>query len=575
MQEPPGLNRERWEALVFDAQEHPRPRSLGSLPLGDRQTVVLHPDVVPTIGICVQSPEASDTGKRLEAYADESWWRQQFERWTGLRWNGEVVVSACTGEPPEGWIHVREGKPGEVIGGGGANTRRDFNLHHAGRWLWSEILINPEFVDRWSQSGFEWLLAHQLGHALGFWHVLGAGYVMAPTGESTWPDEESSLAHLAYQVGPNVRYPGLVRSGAEDDANQSHIDRTTLTALYNQTGGNNWTNSTNWVTDEPLDYWHGVTTDEAGRATELSLHANNLSGRIPAELGRLSALFWLDLDQNSLTGPIPPELGDLSALQTLSLNLNNLAGSLPPEVGNLSNLEFIDIYGNSLSGTIPPELGRLSGLKQLILSGNNLTGSIPHELGDLSNMEILQLDNNSLTGSIPDVLGNLSDLTILDVQFNELSGPIPGVLGRLARLVFLDLSHNDLTESVPRELGDLAGLQGLRLAYNGLEGQVPSEFGRLSNLTWLTLDGNRLTGPLPASLTDLRGLDALHIGNNAGLCAPADDAFQEWLATVRDFRGKTCAAEPVPTLTGIWLAVAFLLSGGLGAGILRRRRSCR
>ena len=54
-------------------------------------------------------------------------------------------------------------------------------------------------------------------------------------------------------------------------------DRDVLVALYNETGGDNWTTQTNWLTDNPLDTWHGVTV-AIGRVTGLSLSRNNLTG---------------------------------------------------------------------------------------------------------------------------------------------------------------------------------------------------------------------------------------------------------------------------------------------------------
>ena len=65
----------------------------------------------------------------------------------------------------------------------------------------------------------------------------------------------------------------------------SDADRAALIALYNATNGPNWTNNENWLSEMPMGEWHGVTTDENGRITELRLTENNLEGPIPAELG--------------------------------------------------------------------------------------------------------------------------------------------------------------------------------------------------------------------------------------------------------------------------------------------------
>ncbi|CAN0585445.1 unnamed protein product, partial [Ectocarpus sp. 12 AP-2014] len=50
-----------------------------------------------------------------------------------------------------------------------------------------------------------------------------------------------------------------------------------------------------------------------------------LAGAIPAQLGALTKLTWLNLSNNGFDGPIPSELGNLSALKELSLWSNQLS----------------------------------------------------------------------------------------------------------------------------------------------------------------------------------------------------------------------------------------------------------
>ena len=45
----------------------------------------------------------------------------------------------------------------------------------------------------------------------------------------------------------------------------SDEDRAALVALYNATGGPNWTQNNNWLSDVPISKWQGVTTDDNGR----------------------------------------------------------------------------------------------------------------------------------------------------------------------------------------------------------------------------------------------------------------------------------------------------------------------
>ena len=67
-------------------------------------------------------------------------------------------------------------------------------------------------------------------------------------------------------------------------------DQEILEILYGETGGENWTNTTNWLSNEPLDEWFGVEADDSGNVTQLSLAENNLVGSIPLELAGLEGL---------------------------------------------------------------------------------------------------------------------------------------------------------------------------------------------------------------------------------------------------------------------------------------------
>lgn len=118
---------------------------------------------------------------------------------------------------------------------------------------------------------------------------------------------------------------------------------------------------------------------------------------------------------------------------------------------------------------------------------------------------------------------------------NNLHGTIAPELGSLTNATDLRLSNNFLTGTIPSTLGNMASLKILRLSNNALSGAVPSELGSLTNLVELRLHQNQLIGELPQSLMNLTGLRRLRIEDNAGLCAPADDDFQEWLATLDEF----------------------------------------
>ena len=315
-------------------------------------------------------------------------------------------------------------------------------------------------------------------------------------------------------------------------------DRDILKIFHDATGGPNWIDQNNWLTDAPLRDWYGVTVDGEGQVSGLSLWNNSLTGRLPPELGNLAELTYLRLSyndltgpippqlgnlaeltylwltSNDLTGPIPPELGNLAALTSLGLESNGLTGSIPPELGNLTKLTSLGLWNNGLTGSIPPELGNLAELTYLWLTSNDLTGPIPPELGNLAALTFLGLESNGLTGPIPPELGNLAELTSLWLSYNDLTGPIPPELGNLAALTSLVLWRNGLTGAIPPELGDLAALTSLGLGSNDLTGSIPPELGNLAELTYLGLSSNDLTGPIPPELENLTELTSLQLGSN-------------------------------------------------------------
>ena len=280
--------------------------------------------------------------------------------------------------------------------------------------------------------------------------------------------------------------------------------------------------------------------------TILGLWGNELTGTIPAELGNLVKLEQLYLWGNELTGAIPSGLGSLTNLTVLNLGRNQLTGEIPPELGSLTNLTVLDLGDNDLTGTMPTQLGDLINLEELHLTQNQLAGKIPTELARLTSLKILAVGGNQLTGEIPPELGNLVKLEQLYLWGNELTGEVPSWLGVLSNLEVLFLSDNQLTGPIPVRLGSLSDLEVLYLGDNQLAGEIPPELGNLVKLERLSLSDNQLTGMLPDSLTRMTALTRFFFYNNPGLCAPVGDTFQEWIESIADGIGSSCAPVDSP-----------------------------
>jgi RHS repeat-associated protein len=294
----------------------------------------------------------------------------------------------------------------------------------------------------------------------------------------------------------------------------------TLKQLYDSLGGSGWMNKTNWPTTWPASAnnaqygtWYGVTVQD-GDIVSLSLPNNNLVGKIPTGVGKLTELTQLSLYGNTITGKIPHQVGNLTHLTKLLLNNNQLAGSIPATLGNLTDLQELMLEGNLLTGSIPASVGNLTKLIHFQLSNNRLAGPIPASLGNLKELETLGLQTNLLTGAIPAELGTLNKLRVLTLGDNQLTGSIPAEIGNLSSLQTLNLEMNQLTGQLPATLGNLTGLTALRLGTNQLSGAVPSSLGNLISLTILQLDHNQLSGTIPATLGNLTQVSRLFLNDN-------------------------------------------------------------
>ncbi|KAB1208933.1 Phytosulfokine receptor 1 [Morella rubra] len=91
----------------------------------------------------------------------------------------------------------------------------------------------------------------------------------------------------------------------------------------------------------------------------------------------LDYMSGIDLSSNQLTGKIPHELGNLSNIRALNLSYNSLTGSIPITFSKLYQIESLDLSNNDLDGVIPPQLIELSSLAIFNVAHNNFSEKTP------------------------------------------------------------------------------------------------------------------------------------------------------------------------------------------------------
>ena len=225
-------------------------------------------------------------------------------------------------------------------------------------------------------------------------------------------------------------------------------ERAALEALYQATNGNQWYDNTNWLSNNDLSTWYGVSMRD-GDVVALDLSFNDLSGILPSAFYDLSALEELYLGDNYLEGTVSEDIAQLQNLVVLDLQFNRLHGPIPKALGQLQNLEIVILVLNNLEGPIPAGLGSLPYLQELDLGANLLSGTIPSALGQLSELRILWLGGNILSGSVPASLGGLTNLVDLNLSENLLSGTIPKAVLALPQLEQVDLGGNEFQGTTP------------------------------------------------------------------------------------------------------------------------------
>lgn len=157
-------------------------------------------------------------------------------------------------------------------------------------------------------------------------------------------DGDKDIFALEYYVGNRT----IINNTNGGSATPLELDSAQLVIFYNETGGANWTDKTNWTTGD-VSTWFGVTATD--RVTSVVLENNNLTSAFSLFTG-LDALTTLDISGNQLSG-IPDFTG--TTITTLDFSQNALDfGDLEVNAGVAGiNYASQDSIGTALAQTVP------------------------------------------------------------------------------------------------------------------------------------------------------------------------------------------------------------------------------
>jgi Leucine-rich repeat (LRR) protein len=108
------------------------------------------------------------------------------------------------------------------------------------------------------------------------------------------------------------------------------------------------------------------------------------------------------LQNNNVTGRLPPELGALPRLQTLDLSNNRLSGRVPDTLGHLSTLRYLCV-------SLPSSRHAPSNFVSTLAQRNGYSSCAPRPALSCRR----RLNNNSLSGPFPASLAKIPPLTFL------------------------------------------------------------------------------------------------------------------------------------------------------------------
>jgi Leucine-rich repeat (LRR) protein len=174
--------------------------------------------------------------------------------------------------------------------------------------------------------------------------------------------------------------------------------------------------------------------------------------------------------------------------------------TLPAELGQLGHLHFLQIHACDNLERLPPEIGLLANLRHFAIAKCPNIRHLPPQIGQLHRLEWLDVNRlDHLTCLPADIFAGMKALQILDIHScEELSG-IPESIGQLSSLRSFQILKCGSLEALPNEIGRLERLERLSIDDCPIS-CIPAEVGNLRSLVSLSIHNCQRLTNLPSSL---------------------------------------------------------------------------
>lgn len=127
---------------------------------------------------------------------------------------------------------------------------------------------------------------------------------------------------LGYDAASQIWAAGLETPWALPPCTRNRIDGLLLREMYEDMGGDGWSDAEYWGTNIGIGAWRGVSLNPLGQVAVLALPNMNITGEMSRAIGRLSGLQALILSGNDIRGRIPENFASLKLLQTINVTGN-------------------------------------------------------------------------------------------------------------------------------------------------------------------------------------------------------------------------------------------------------------